>query len=236
VYERSAAIYDLMYRAAGKDYAVESAQVLAAVRSRRPGAVTLLDVACGTGGHLDHLRHELTVTGIELEPSMLDVARERLPDVPLHQGDMRTFDLGERFDAVTCLFSAIGYMHGRDDLEAAMATMARHLTPGGVLVVEPWIHPDQWSDGHVEAEAANDRDAGIGVARASRSSRSGTTSRIDFHYAIARADGLETFAESHDLALWTVADYTTAIEAAGLRVEHDPQGLMGRGLFIGVAP
>ena len=79
---------------------------------------------------------------------------------------MRSFELGRRFDAVTCLFSAIGYMLRRDDLDAAMATMARHLEPGGVLVVEPWFHPDGWIDGHVGADTANG--PGIAVARVSR--------------------------------------------------------------------
>lgn len=234
VYERSAAIYNLMNRAAGKNYAAESAQVTAAIRSRHPDASRLLDVACGTGGHLEYFRQEFSVTGIEPDPAMLQVARRSVPDVPLHEGDMRSFDLGATFDAVTCLFSAVGYMLRRDDLDAAMASMARHLTPGGVLVIEPWFHPHQWWDGHVVAEAAND--AGVAVARVSRSSRAGTTSHVDFHYTIARADGVETFVEPHDLGLWTIDEYRAAMDSAGLDVQHDPNGLIGRGIFIGVAP
>ena len=108
MYELSAAVYDLMHRARGKDYAAEVVQVSREIRARKADATSLLDVACGTGGHLLHLRNDFSVSGVELDPSMLELARRRLPDVELQAGDMRTFDLGRRYDAVTCLFSAVG--------------------------------------------------------------------------------------------------------------------------------
>jgi SAM-dependent methyltransferase len=69
----------------------------------------------------------------------------------LHETDMLSFDVGKSFDAVTCLFSSIGYAGSVDGLNGAIDTMARHLKPGGVLVVEPWILPDKWQDGNVGA-------------------------------------------------------------------------------------
>lgn len=59
---------------------------------------------------------------------------------------MRTFDLGRTFDAITCLFSAIGHAGSVEGLEAAVYTMARHLNPGGVLLVEPWLSPQVWQN------------------------------------------------------------------------------------------
>jgi hypothetical protein len=76
VYELSADVYDLIHRAQGKDYAAEAVQLSREIRARKADATSLLDVACGTGGHLLHLKHA---------------------------GDMRTFDSGRRYDAVTCL-------------------------------------------------------------------------------------------------------------------------------------
>ncbi|HWI04299.1 MAG TPA: hypothetical protein VNT52_10845, partial [Acidimicrobiales bacterium] len=106
--------------------------------------------------------------------------------------------------------------------------------PEGVLVVEPWFHPDQWFEGHVTADAASGAD--IAVARVSRSSRVGNISRFQFHYAVARPEGIDTFMEPHVMGLWTVEEYGAAMRSTGLAVEHDPVGLIGRGLFIGVAP
>jgi hypothetical protein len=41
--------------------------------------------------------------------------------------------------------------------------------------------------------------------------------------------------EPHVMDLWTIEEYSSAMQSAGLAVEHDPVGLIGRGLFIGVA-
>ena len=57
---------------------------------------------------------------------------------------MTGFDLGTTYDAVTCLFGAIGYVRTVDRMNRAVACMARHVKPGGVLIVDPWITPDAW--------------------------------------------------------------------------------------------
>ena len=107
VFTKSAAFYDALY--SWKDYQGEVEKLTAVIRSRVPDARTLLDVACGTGRHLELLSDGYRVEGLDLDAQLLAVARERLPSVPLHSGDMRDFELGRRFDVVTCLFSSIGY-------------------------------------------------------------------------------------------------------------------------------
>ena len=82
----------------------------ASIRTHKPDAATLLDVACGTGAHLVHFARKYRVEGIDVSEEQLAVARARLPGVELHLGDMTTFDLGRTFDAVTCMFSSIGYV------------------------------------------------------------------------------------------------------------------------------
>jgi ubiquinone/menaquinone biosynthesis C-methylase UbiE len=86
MFARSARIYDAVY--SWKDYPREAERVHELVQARKPGAQTLLDVACGTGVHLAELRRWYRCEGLDLEDELLAVARERLPDVPLHQGDM----------------------------------------------------------------------------------------------------------------------------------------------------
>jgi hypothetical protein len=123
-YSLSPEIYDLLY--AWKDYSAEADRIHALVSQRAPGARTLLDVACGTGGHLAHLRDRFSVEGLDLDPALIEHARRRLPDTAFHAGDMRTFELGRRFDVVTCLFSSIGYMHTAAELSTAIERMAGH--------------------------------------------------------------------------------------------------------------
>ena len=189
-YQRSADVYDVMNAARGKSYADEAATLLRLIRQRVADAGSLLDVACGTGLHLSHLRRDLRVEGIEPHPRFRAIARDRLDGVPVHDGDMRTFDLGRSFDVVTCLFSAIGYMLTLDDLRAAIGQMAAHVSPGGLLVVEPWFHPEGWIDGLVMAESATTEDLAI-----ARLSHSGATARSRISTSTGRLDAGRPFTD-----------------------------------------
>lgn len=225
--------YDLTYRLRGKDYAAEAAHLARVSRERHPGAAALLDVACGTGQHLVHLRACFpTVAGLDGSPAMLERARAKLPGVPLVLGDMRDFDLRRRFDVVTCLFSAIGYLASVSELRAALAAMARHLVPGGVLLVEPLWRPEQFLDGHVAAEVLEH--GGQTLSRVSHSSRAGRTARMEIHYLVADVTGVRHFAETHLNTLFTREEYLDAVAAAGCVAEFLPDGPAGRGLLVGV--
>jgi len=168
----SARVYDLLYEAAGKNYEVEAENLHALIQTRRPGAASLLDVACGTGAHLFHMRRSYEVAGVDLAPAMLDEARNRLPDVPLIEGDMRSFALRSTFDAVTCLFSAIGYMQSTAELDEAIRNMRNHLAPGGVLVVDGWVRRQKWRDPGTVHVLSGHRDD-LAVARVAVSRRRG---------------------------------------------------------------
>lgn len=137
MFTKSARFYDAIY--SWKDYPAEAQKLRSLIRQRNPQARTLLDVACGTGKHLELLREDFEVEGLDLDDDMLAIARERLPGVPLHHGSFSDFELGRTFDVVTCLFSSIGYAQTEANLRLAIAAMARHLSPGGVLIVEPMI-------------------------------------------------------------------------------------------------
>ena len=214
-YQRSADVYDVMNAARGKSYGDEAATLLRLIRQHVADAESLLDVACGTGLHLSHLRHDLRVEGIEPHPRLRAIARDRLDGVPVHDGDMRTFDLGRRFDVVTCLFSAIGYMLNLEDLRTAIGQMAAHVSPGGLLVVEPWFHPEAWIDGLVMAESATTED--MAITRLSHSSATATsrtstsTGRSDAgRPCMARARRARRPIPATVLARWTTGSNPTA--------------------------
>jgi SAM-dependent methyltransferase len=146
MFHGTAHVYDLIYAAVGKDYAGESHDIHNLVQQRSPQASTLLDVACGTGGPLAHLQRHYDVVGLDLDPAMLEQARTRLAGIELIEADMRSFRLDRRFDAVTCLFSSICYMTTTGELDAAVANMAYYLNPGGVLIIDGWVLPEEWKE------------------------------------------------------------------------------------------
>jgi SAM-dependent methyltransferase len=216
-----------------KDYAGEAEQIHEIVQRLAPGAASLLDVACGTGRHLEHLRRWYEVEGLDLDPAMLEHARSRVPEVTLHEGDMRDFALGREFDAVTCLFSAIALVRTLDGLRQAVATMASHLRPGGVLIVEPWDSPEEHpAEGKPWVEVVEDA-ARIAVVMET-STLAGSVWNEDSHYLLWTPEGIEHVHERSETGAFTREDHLTAFRAAGLEVDHDTVGLIGRGLYIGV--
>lgn len=224
-------MYDLLYAPPLFDTARSSEELRRLIEERRPGARDLLDVACGTGRHLVHLRDDYRVEGVDREPGMLREARRKLPGVPLHRGDVLDFALRRRFDVVTCLFSSIAYVITLARLRGAIANLARHLRPGGLLVVDGWMGPESWSAGRIvihQGEAP-----GVNVVRMSRSGRHGRrVSTMDWHVLVGDGRGVQHFVEHHELGLFERGDYVEAFRRAGLDAEVLPGAADGRDRYI----
>lgn len=229
-----ARVYDLVHRERGKDYRAETEAVADAALRVRPGAARLLDIACGTGGHLRHFAELFEhVEGLELSVPMAETARAALPGVNVHPGDMRDFRLGTTFDVVTCMFGSLGYMTSVAELSRALSMFATHLEPGGVAVVDPWWFYETFADGHVSADVVTVD--GVTVSRVSLSARRGRTSHMDVHFVVAEPGvGTRHFVDTHIISLFSRAEYEEAFRAAGLTVEYLPEAPSGRGLFVGV--
>ncbi len=94
----------------------------------------VLDAATGTGLALRALRSrsaDLRLTGIDLSPGMLAVARAALPGAELVEGDATALPFADAsFDLVTCVTA----LHLIDDGDAALAEWVRVLRPAGRVV------------------------------------------------------------------------------------------------------
>ena len=236
MYQRSARIYDLLYTGTGiKDYPAESVELHRIIREANPTARTLLDVACGTGAHLAELRQWYAVEGVDVSPAMLAIAQRRLPDIPLHEGDARQLNLGRTFDAVTCLFSSIGYITEPSDLRSTVGRLADHVSPGGVLILDGWIRPERWDLDHRPApEVASDPD--MTVVRLSFSRRVDDITELEMHHMVRTESGVEYFLEIHRLRLTPTSEYVDAVEAAGLSARVIGDYMPSRDRIVGTRP
>ncbi|MCH7483730.1 MAG: class I SAM-dependent methyltransferase [Chloroflexi bacterium] len=223
-------LYDRLF--AAKDYAAEALKLRLIIESRSPRAQSLLDVACGTGRHLEALRRWYSVEGLDSSPEMLTAARRRLPDVPLHVEDMSGFDLGRSFDVVTCLFSAIACLPTRARLGTAVGAMTRHLNDGGLLIIEPWDEPPTNPAPTPPWLQRVDDEQGTLVCVES-TQLEGDYWHQDSHYLLISEGVVEHVREKRTLGAFCADDYAKTSDAGGLSLEHDPVGLNGRGLFIG---
>jgi SAM-dependent methyltransferase len=112
---------------------------------------SLLEMGIGTG-RLAVPLHDAgwRVVGIEASGAMIEELRRRAGDrnIAVHQEDIRTVRLGDRFDVVLVAFSTLFLLPDQASQVDCLATAAEHLMPGGVLVVEAFV-PDhtRWMDG-----------------------------------------------------------------------------------------
>ncbi len=230
MFSASAEYYDLIY-SAFKDYQAEATQLAGLLRRLNPACATVLDAACGTGEHAKRLAgHGFRVDGLDLDPAFVRIARLKHSAGRFYEADMSQFSLPDRYDAVVCLFSSIGYLRTLDRVSAAIACFREHLRPEGVIVVEPWFPPGRLDPARVTRQVG---EAGpVRVTRVSRVELEGRISRLFFDYDITEGALTRHVSETHELGLFTTGELQRALEDAGLSVDYDPAGLTDRGLFV----
>jgi ubiquinone/menaquinone biosynthesis C-methylase UbiE len=222
-------LYDAIYHF--KNYGRECEILNEIIQAAAPGARTILDVACGTGEHAKFLKEKYTIDGIDLNEDYLRAARTKNPAGKYTRADMTDFDLATTYDVVTCLFSAIGYVRTVDRMTRAIASMARHVGPNGVLIVEPWLTVETYNPGvsFIHAgEIGTDK-----VCRMSLSGKEGNVSVLLLHYLRSTPDRIEHYSERLELGLFSREEMARGFESAGLEVRYNSEGLMGRGLYLG---
>jgi ubiquinone/menaquinone biosynthesis C-methylase UbiE len=224
-----AKIYDIIYHF--KDYPKDADYLAAVMREHHPSARSLLETACGTGRFLDLLQEQYQVQGLDLSAEMLQEAAKRVPEIPLHQANMADFSLTDRFDVVCCLFRSIAFVKTANSFFAAVKSMASHLNPGGILVIEPFFTPETfWSDTITLNEYKGDS---LKIAWMYTSKKVQDHARLDNQYLVGTPRRVDHFSEVHEMGLFSEEDYHQAFTAAGLQLNHDPVGPSGVGLYIG---
>lgn len=121
------------------------------VRSYEPARV--LDAGCGTGRvAIELARHGIEVVGVDVDPAMLDTARQLAPDLDWRLGDLASADLGSGHDVAVLagnvlLFTAPG-TEG-----AVIANVAAAVRPGGLVIAGFSLRPGGYDLTRLDADA-----------------------------------------------------------------------------------
>ena len=134
------AIYDLLaghYDALTGDPATEATFLDGTIKQAHSQAATLLEVACGTGSIIAPLADRYQVSGLDISPAMLAIARQKLPaGTPLHLGDIRCFKIDMRFDVIACVYHGINHLLDFQAWESFFDCAYEHLNGGGLLIFD----------------------------------------------------------------------------------------------------
>ena len=97
----------------------------------------LLDLGCGTGNSSEpFVEAGLEVTGLDLSPQMLSVARAKLPGARFVQADFTTFALNETFNLVVSVFDSLNNLLNPDDFRRCAERVREHLEPNGLFIFD----------------------------------------------------------------------------------------------------
>jgi SAM-dependent methyltransferase len=135
-YDSYAPVYDVFNRR--YMYRRWTGRLLAKAEEAGIGGKRLLDIACGTGmSAIPMLDRGWEVTGCDISPAMLDVARSKVgARADLFEADMRDLpDFGE-FDLVWAVNDPVNYLLGTDELESSLVGMRRNLASSGVALFD----------------------------------------------------------------------------------------------------
>lgn len=131
-YERFSTFYDAVM----DDPAPRAERVARCIDAYMPGTSSLLELGCGTGSILAGLTSVPALTGLDRSPEMLHLARAKVPDARLVEGDMEFFALGERFDVVVCVFDSLNHLLTFDAWKSMFRAVHDHLVDGGLFIFD----------------------------------------------------------------------------------------------------
>ena len=104
-----------------------------------PGSV--LDAGCGFGRvAIELAARGVDVVGVDLDGDLLERARRRAPALEWHLCDLADLDLDRTFDLVVQAGNVIGFV-APERRAAAIEACARHVSPGGRLIVGTSLRP-----------------------------------------------------------------------------------------------
>ncbi|AOZ90821.1 class I SAM-dependent DNA methyltransferase [Paenibacillus crassostreae] len=228
MFDNSAEIYDALY--SFKNYKHEADTIRQYLNRLNPNVTSLLDVACGTGKHIEYLTDYFTIDGIDLNERFIQTAQKRNSSSNFWCVDMTSFQLNKKYDVVMCLFSSIAYVKTLIRVKESIDQFKRHLSDTGIIIIEPWYTPDTWEPGFVSV--LNSETESHKISRMSHAARDGDISILNFEYLVGSIHGIEHKKERHELGLFKHEELIDVFEATGMKVEYDSEGISGRGLYI----
>lgn len=206
------AYYDEMY-VNEIHYREEVERIVGIVNQYMPTAKTILDIACGTGAQAKYLAEYYAVTGLDLSPEMLAIAKAKVPSGQFIVADMCNFSLDVSFDVVANLYGSIGFAENYNAMKSSMKCVYEHLNLGGVFILTPWSTKETFKDGLVAKSRSEKPNGFCRMESVQRISENKV--RVQMHHLVANNMDISYHKNESLVSLFSEAEYRSALEEAG---------------------
>ncbi|QVK19983.1 class I SAM-dependent methyltransferase [Mycoplasmatota bacterium] len=132
MYSKLAYFYDSLVDA---DYE----QIINEIKSNIKTGSKVLDLACGTGTVINALKDSYDMIGVDISEDMLEIAREKNPNVDLFIHDLRDDFFLEGLDAIICNLDSINYLLLENEVEKLLKNVSDNLK-GGIFIFDVHAH------------------------------------------------------------------------------------------------
>jgi SAM-dependent methyltransferase len=187
---------------------------------------SVLELAAGPAEHARGLaRRGLEATALDLSAAMCARARELAAKDAIRltvvQADMRDFSLPGRFDLAITMLNSLCHLLTLDDLLQHLASVARHLAPGGLYIIE-LAHPADFfgAERRTSSEWTSEVDGGTVSVRwgGGKDEIDPVTQITREHVSVTyhkRGGAVRTVTDVVPNRFWTATELTAAIRLAG---------------------
>jgi SAM-dependent methyltransferase len=181
---------------------------------------SLLDMGCGGGKNVFHLKRYFDVTGIDISEPMLANARKLNPECKFHPADIRNFDLKQQFDSVL-INDATAYMTTQRDLLRVFKAAYRHLKSGGVMITHPEECRESFGQNETTIWKAKTDDADVTFIenQYDPNAKDGTYEKT-LLYLIRKKGKLRIEHDFHVCGLFALDTWRGSLRKAGFRVSE----------------
>ncbi|MFP6583415.1 MAG: class I SAM-dependent methyltransferase [Candidatus Hydrogenedentota bacterium] len=176
----------------------------------------VLDLCCGGGRHIAHLRNVSDhVVGLDYSSHLLEIARETVGnEQPLIRGDMRHLPFVDHFDVLVNYFTSFGYFRDAEENEKVVRDMTLALKSGGRFFID-YMCKD-WAIANLEEET---RRSAEGFQVYERRWIEADGSRINKSTSISRGDD-EIKHTGESVQLYTTDEFSTLLTNGGLIIDN----------------
>lgn len=132
-------VFCKVYNEFGWNYYPEAfgEQLLKWLERNRVEVQTSMDLACGTGVLCEILQQQgIAASGMDFSSGMIDIARQRNPEIPYAVADMITFRPEAQFDLVTCTGDALNHIGDLANVQRIFENVAAYTKAGGYFVFD----------------------------------------------------------------------------------------------------